>query len=131
LSGDTVPVLSECATWMENWTSGHCRFESVGNRAPALSANYLDGGGWSMAQKAMENAKLVITILLFVPAKHESYNRGDLNCTSGDCPTDLLAGTKKTGWWEVTWLATWLILPVVIRSSQRLSHACLSINTLL
>ena len=25
-------------------------------------------------------------------------------------------------------LATWLILPVVIRSSQRLSHACLSIN---
>ena len=29
------------------------------------------------------------------------------------------------------WIATWLILPVVIRSSQRLSHACLSINTLL
>ena len=28
-------------------------------------------------------------------------------------------------------IATWLILPVVIRSSQRLSHACLSINTLL
>ena len=28
-------------------------------------------------------------------------------------------------------LATWLILPVVIRSSQRLSHACLSINPLL
>ena len=27
--------------------------------------------------------------------------------------------------------ATWLILPVVIRSSQRLSHACLSINLLL
>ena len=27
-------------------------------------------------------------------------------------------------------IATWLILPVVIRSSQRLSHACLSINTL-
>ena len=25
-------------------------------------------------------------------------------------------------------IATWLILPVVIRSSQRLSHACLSIN---
>ena len=29
------------------------------------------------------------------------------------------------------WIATWLILPVVIRSSQRLSHACLSINLLL
>ena len=28
-------------------------------------------------------------------------------------------------------VATWLILPVVIRSSQRLSHACLSINLLL
>ena len=27
--------------------------------------------------------------------------------------------------------ATWLILPVVIRSSQRLSHACLSITLLL
>jgi hypothetical protein len=27
--------------------------------------------------------------------------------------------------------ATWLILPVVIRSSQRLSHACLSITILL
>ena len=28
-------------------------------------------------------------------------------------------------------IATWLILPVVIRSSQRLSHACLSMNILL
>ena len=27
--------------------------------------------------------------------------------------------------------ATWLILPVVIRSSQRLSHACVSINKFL
>ena len=27
-------------------------------------------------------------------------------------------------------LVTWLILPVVIRLSQRLSHACLSINNL-
>jgi hypothetical protein len=26
-------------------------------------------------------------------------------------------------------ILTWLILPVVIRLSQRLSHACLSINT--
>jgi hypothetical protein len=25
-------------------------------------------------------------------------------------------------------ISTWLILPVVIRLSQRLSHACLSIN---
>ena len=29
---------------------------------------------------------------------------------------------------RVTKIETWLILPVVIRSSQRLSHACLSIN---
>ena len=28
----------------------------------------------------------------------------------------------------VAWIAIWLILPVVIRLSQRLSHACLSIN---
>ena len=28
-------------------------------------------------------------------------------------------------------IATWLILPVVIRSSQRLSHACVSINKFL
>ena len=37
-------------------------------------------------------------------------------------------------WAVVPWgvkIATWLILPVVIRSSQRLSHACLSINVLL
>ena len=33
--------------------------------------------------------------------------------------------TKKTH------TATWLILPVVIRSSQRLSHACLSVNIIL
>ena len=26
------------------------------------------------------------------------------------------------------WIRIWLILPVVIRSSQRLSHACVSIN---
>jgi hypothetical protein len=26
-------------------------------------------------------------------------------------------------------ILTWLILPVVIRLSQRLSHACVSINT--
>ena len=31
----------------------------------------------------------------------------------------------------IEWKATWLILPVVIRSSQRLSHARLSINLLL
>ena len=28
-------------------------------------------------------------------------------------------------------IATWLILPVIIRSSQRLSHACLSMNVIL
>ena len=35
--------------------------------------------------------------------------------------------------WNRRWMkiATWLILPVVIRSSQRLSHACLSINLVL
>ena len=32
---------------------------------------------------------------------------------------------------KTTKIATWLILPVVIRSSQRLSHACVSINLLL
>ena len=28
------------------------------------------------------------------------------------------------------WIRIWLILPVVIRSSQRLSHACVSVNVL-
>lgn len=28
------------------------------------------------------------------------------------------------------WIRIWLILPVVIRSSQRLSHACVSVNIL-
>ena len=36
-------------------------------------------------------------------------------------------GAKFSSW--VVWrILTWLILPVVIRLSQRLSHACLSIN---
>ena len=35
------------------------------------------------------------------------------------------------GWSVFFMLETWLILPVVIRSSQRLSHACLSINPIL
>ena len=38
------------------------------------------------------------------------------------------AGAKFSSW--VVWkILTWLILPVVIRLSQRLSHACLSIST--
>jgi hypothetical protein len=49
-----------------------------------------------------------------------------------------LAGVESTtGLWslgspclEVERVATWLILPVVICLSQRLSHACLSINCL-
>ena len=32
---------------------------------------------------------------------------------------------RRNAWVRI---ATWLILPVVIRSSQRLSHACLSIT---
>ena len=39
-----------------------------------------------------------------------------------------------TRWWKssLLWIIIiWLILPVVIRSSQRLSHACVSINILL
>ena len=36
-----------------------------------------------------------------------------------------------SSWCFTTRTATWLILPVVIRSSQRLSHASLSINPLL
>ncbi len=40
------------------------------------------------------------------------------------------AEIRKDGLWEVirTAKAIWLILPVVIRLSQRLSHACLSIS---
>ena len=39
-------------------------------------------------------------------------------------------GAKFSSW--VVWrILTWLILPVVIRLSQRLSHACLSINIIL
>ena len=48
--------------------------------------------------------------------------------------------TCAVSFYYVTWtskcckaesIATWLILPVVIRSSQRLSHACVSINKFL
>ena len=31
---------------------------------------------------------------------------------------------------QSVWIRIWLILPVVIRSSQRLSHACVSVNVL-
>ena len=37
----------------------------------------------------------------------------------------LATNERQIAW---VWIATWLILPVVIRSSQRLSHACLSIT---
>jgi hypothetical protein len=40
-----------------------------------------------------------------------------------------VSAIERKAWvWKI---AIWLILPVVIRSSQRLSHACLSINLLL
>ena len=58
------------------------------------------------------------------------------------CIYSVWATTCSEGWrlrpdrqaadWANAWrIATWLILPVVIRSSQRLSHACVSINLLL
>jgi hypothetical protein len=48
---------------MENWTSGHSLSEVVGKRASCLNAGYSDGGGWSMAQKAIESAKLVAVFI--------------------------------------------------------------------
>jgi hypothetical protein len=43
----------------------------------------------------------------------------NINCRSWGC--SVAESNRKT-------VVIWLILPVVIRSSQRLSHACLSIN---
>ena len=63
-----------------------------------------------------------------------------LQCTStwqGIPWKDMIFHIGWSVWLSRSWLmsapkiATWLILPVVIRSSQRLSHACLSINLLL
>ncbi len=38
---------------------------------------------------------------------------------------EIVGSISSTFCWKIS---TWLILPVVIRLSQRLSHACLSIN---
>ena len=60
----------------------------------------------------------------------------EIPCGSGN--SHLLQTNTTIGWiililsfWWLGKAATWLILPVVIRSSQRLSHARLSINILL
>lgn len=47
----------------------------------------------------------------------------DADCSRG--LASLGTRVRGCGWMGI---AIWLILPVVIRSSQRLSHACLSIN---
>ena len=53
------------------------------------------------------------------------------NVCALDLSCSLLVPNELVARREALWIATWLILPVVIRSSQRLSHACLSINLLL
>ena len=66
------------------------------------------------------------------PSRLCVWNQGEIWGTPNECVRALpftgrrshLASSRKQS-------ATWLILPVVIRSSQRLSHACLSINLLL
>jgi hypothetical protein len=49
-------------------------------------------------------------------------------CTFGACglPSDWVFSANLVG--PSVGIVTWLILPVVICLSQRLSHACLSIN---
>ena len=62
--------------------------------------------------------------------RHLRFERTYLSC-------NLWIGKRRTKVPNWTWnlqllkIATWLILPVVIRSSKRLSHACLSITLLL
>ena len=63
-------------------------------------------------------------------------------CLRWDCRVRFMCASSWSFWMRVSWklcfstnfcsffwkILTWLILPVVIRLSQRLSHACLSIN---
>jgi hypothetical protein len=123
---------------MENWISGNCLSELAVARCKAWTRLL----GWQRLEHGLKgNWKCQVRDgldWLLLAAKHKSPNREDLTCTSGKSPTDPLWPVRirrkpefTPGRWGVTWLATWLILPVVIRSSQRLSHACLSINTLL
>ena len=50
-----------------------------------------------------------------------------LACCVGVATDGKTSTASRTG--ALCKIVTWLILPVVIRSSQRLSHACLSIST--
>ena len=58
-----------------------------------------------------------------------SREAGKVNCLSWSIGRGKCLTTRTDV--DVGRIATWLILPVVIRSSQRLSHACVSKNPLL
>jgi hypothetical protein len=67
-------------------------------------------------------------------SQNNSYRPGDISFllgrTYGSREVPLAVCQRRTGGAQFTkhMIVTWLILPVVIRSSQRLSHACVSIN---
>lgn len=77
MSGDTDLVISDCATGTENWTSGQCWSKLVGNKASALDTGFLDGVGWSMAQKAIESVELAM-ILIDCCSKAQMSQQGGL-----------------------------------------------------
>ena len=64
-----------------------------------------------------------VYLLIFWWVERWSVEWSGLLCLS--CSKRLSLCLSKT----IKILATWLILPVVTRSSQRLSHACVSLNT--
>ena len=55
---------------------------------------------------------------------------GDRTPLSVNCSALLIQGTLRPLQVKALTIVTWLILPVVICLSQRLSHACLSISKL-
>ena len=64
-------------------------------------------------------------------AQPKALQLGALNLLAGEVPPsnlNLSSGTRAAGGQPRRTIVTWLILPVVICLSQRLSHACLSIS---
>src|SRR6056300_519140 len=89
---------------------------SVGSKDGASFLEHDTGGSPSRVRGALD-----INITLSITFGREA--------SSGACLTPRLFATEVSG--RVERIDTWLILPVVICLSQRLSHACLSISVIL
>ena len=85
-----------------------------------LIEGYLESALWNVSARFNPNHRLILVLLNSLAETEEAcFQRlgHELGCER----LRSLPGFMN-------WIVTWLILPVVICLSQRLSHACLSIN---